>query len=193
MTDEISTVKKKLTEAISQLSDVSWMFVKDGKRDFTRKRKLPFDKVISFLLAMEGGSLTNEMLRYFGCSSDIASISAFVQQRGKIHPSAFSSLFDLFVQKTKKNRCYKGFHLLAADGSDIQIPTNPKDSDSYFPAREGQSAYNLLHLDAMYDLLRHTDTDAVLLCQRSANERTSLCNMVDRSTLKNVLVIVDRG
>lgn len=46
---------------------------------------------------MEGGSLTNEMLRYFGRSSDIATSSAFVQQQGKIHPSAFSSLFDLFV------------------------------------------------------------------------------------------------
>ena len=63
MSDEINTVKKKLTEAISQLSDVSWMFLKDGKWDFIRKRKLPFDKVISFLLAMEGGSLTNEMAR----------------------------------------------------------------------------------------------------------------------------------
>ncbi len=193
MLNEISTIKKNLTEAISQLCEVSWMFVKDPERDFTKKRKLPFDKVISFLLAMEGGSLTTEMLRYFGCSPDIASNSAFVQQRGKIHPSAFSSLFDLFVQKTNKDLRYKGFHLLAADGSDIQIPTNSNDPDSYFPAKEGQSAYNLLHLDAIYDLLRHTYTDAVLLGQRKANERNSLCDMVDRSTLKNVLVIADRG
>lgn len=193
MLDEVSIVKEKLTEAISQLCEVSWMFVKDAERNFTRKRKLTFDKVISFLLAIEGGSLTTEMLRYFGCSSDIASSSAFVQQRGKIHPSAFSSLFDLFVQKTHKNQCYKGFHLLAADGSDIQIPTNPNDQDSYFPPKERQSAYSLLHLDAMYDLLRHTYTDAVLLGQRKANERNSLCDMVDRSPMENVLVIADRG
>ena len=193
MVNEIDTIKKTLTEAISQLCEVSWMFAKDPGRDFTRKRKLPFDKVISFLLAMEGGSLTTEMLRYFGCSPDIASNSAFVQQRGKIHPSAFSSLFDLFVQKTNKDLYYKGFRLLAADGSDIQIPTNSNDPDSYFPVKEGQSAYNLLHLDAMYDLLRHTYTDAVLLGQRKANERNSLCDMIDRSALKNVLVIADRG
>lgn len=193
MLDQISVVKKKLTEAISQLCEVSWMFAKDPERDFTKKRKLPFDKVVSFLLAMEGGSLTTEMLRYFGCSSNIASSSAFVQQRGKIHPSAFSSLFDLFVQKTNKDLYYKGFRLLAADGSDIQIPTNPNDPDSFFPAKEGQSAYNLLHLDAMYDLLRNTYADAVLLGQRKANERSSLCSMVDRSSLKNVLIIADRG
>ena len=193
MLSEISIVKRKLTEAISQLCEVSWMFVKDPKRDFTKKRKLPFDKVISFLLAMEGGTLTTELLKYFGCSPDIASTSAFVQQRGKIDASAFSSLFDLFVQKTSKDQYYKGLHLLAADGSDIQIPTDSNDLDSYFPAKEGQSAYNLLHLDAMYDLLRHTYTDAILLGERKANERSSLCDMVDRSSMKNVLVIADRG
>ena len=193
MLNEISVVKKKLMEAISQLCEVSWMFVKDPKRDFTKRRKLPFDKVISFLLATEAGTLTKELLKYFGYSPNIATSSAFVQQRGKIHPAAFSSLFDLFVQKTNKDQYYKGFHLLAADGSDIQIPTNPNDLDSHFPAKEGQSAYNLLHLDAMYDLLRHTYTDAVLLGQRRANERSSLCDMVDRSSMENVLVIADRG
>ena len=193
MLDKISIVKKKLMEAITQLCEVSWMFAKDPKRDFTKKRKLPFDKVISFLLAMEGGTLSTELLKYFGYSPNIATSSAFVQQREKIHPSAFSSLFDLFVQKTNKDQYYKGFRLLAADGSDIQIPTNPNDLDSHFPAKEGQSAYNLLHLDAMYDLLRHTYTDAVLLGQRKANERSSLCDMVDRSSMKNILVIADRG
>ena len=193
MLDEVSAVKKKLMEAISQLCEASWMFTKDPERNFTRKRKLPFDKVISFLLAMEGGSLTTELLNYFECTPDSASSAAFVQQREKIDASAFHSLFDLFVQKTDKEHCYKGFRLIAADGSDIQIPTNSSDPDSYFPAREGQAAYNLLHLDAMYDLLRHTYTDAILLGQRKANERSSLCNMVDRSALKNVLIIADRG
>ena len=47
MLNEISDVKKKLAEAIAQLCEVSWMFVKDPERDFTKKRKLPFDKVIS--------------------------------------------------------------------------------------------------------------------------------------------------
>ena len=193
MLNEISVVKKKLMEAISQLCEVSWMFVKDPERNFKKKRKLPFDKVVSFLLAMEGGTLTTELLKYFGCTPNIATTSALVQQRGKIDASAFSSLFDLFVQKTNKDLCYKGFHLLAADGSDIQIPTNSNDPDSYFPDKEGQSAYNLLYLDAMYDLLRHTYTDAVLLGQRKANERSSLCDMVDRSSMENVLVIADRG
>ena len=193
MSDQLNLIKHKLTEAIMQLCEVSWMFVKKPGRDFTRKRKLSFDKMIAFLLAMEGGSLTTELLKYFGCSADIATSSAFVQQRGKIDPSAFSSLFDLFVQKTDKEKYYKGLRLIAADGSDIHIPTNPNDQESYFPPKENLSAFNLLHLDAMYDLLRHAYTDAILVGQRKANERNSLCDMVDRSSLKNVLIIADRG
>ena len=37
MLDKISIVKKKLMEAIIQLCEVSWMFVKDTERDFTKK------------------------------------------------------------------------------------------------------------------------------------------------------------
>ena len=193
MSGQLNVIKHKLAEAITQLCEVSWMFVKKPGRDFTRKRKLSFDKMIAFLLAMEGGSLTTELLKYFGCSVDVATSSAFVQQRGKIDPSAFSALFDLFVQKTDKEKYYKGLRLIAADGSDIHIPTNPNDPESYFPPKENQCAFNLLHLDAMYDLLQHSYTDAILVGQRKANERNSLCDMVDRSALKNVLVIADRG
>ena len=142
---------------------------------------------------MEGGNLTSEMLKYFGCSADIASSSAFVQQRGKISDEAFPVLFKLFVEKTDAPTLYKGLRIIAADGSDIQIPTNPSHPDSYFPGVNGQTSYNMLHLDAMYDLLRHTYIDAFLVGKRKVNERNTLCSMVDRSSLNNVLLIADRG
>ncbi len=187
------SVKKKLDASIAQLSEVSWMFSKKPGVYFTRDRKLPFTKLISCLLSMEGGSLTSELLKYFGCSADIASSSAFVQQRGKISEEAFPMLFSLFVKKTDSPKLYKGLRLIAADGSDIQIPTNPNHPDSYFPGVNGQTSYNMLHMDAMYDLLRHTYTDAFLVGQRKVNERSSLCSMIDRSSLENVLLIADRG
>jgi len=193
MTTTITSVKEKLNASISQLSEVSWMFSKKPGVFFSRDRKLPFSKVISFLLSMEGGSLTSELLKYFGCSADIASSSAFVQQRSKIDDEAFPMLFKLFVKKTDTPKLYKGLRIFAADGSDIQIPTNPNHPDSYFPGVNGQTAYNMLHLDAMYDLLRHTYVDASLVGQRKVNERNTLCSMVDRSSLNNVLLIADRG
>lgn len=193
MSNEICVVKRKLDDAISQLCDVSWMFVKNPVSDFTRNRKLPFRKVVSFLLAMEGGSLSNELMKHFGCSPNIASSSAFVQRRDKINSFAFPSLFDLFVKKTDKEKLYKGYRLFAADGSDIHIPTNPDDVNSYFPECNGRSSYNVLHLDAMYDLLQHTYIDVNLDGLRNLNERTALCSMIDRSSVSSALLIADRG
>lgn len=133
MSSQIRIVKEKLNLAITQLCETSWMFAKNPNCDFTRERKLPFREVISILLCMEGGSLTGELLRYFHCSRYSPSSSAFIQQRQKINEFAFPSLFSLFVKYTDKERLYKGYRLLAADGSDIQIPTDPKHTASYFP------------------------------------------------------------
>ena len=175
------------------LCELSWMFSKRPDRDFSRNRKLSFPKVVSFLLAMEGGTLTTELLKRFGCSADTASASAFVQQRGKLAPETFPALFDLFVRKTASNKLYKGLRLLAVDGSEIQIPTNPDAIDSFYSESNGQTPYNLLYLGAMYDLLQRTYTDASLLGKRNANERAVLCSMVDRSFIQNALILADRG
>ena len=193
MSSQIQIVKEVLNTAIAKLCENAKMFVKNPKRDFTRDRKLPLREMISILLCMEGGSLTNELLRYFKCSKHTASSSAFIQQRQKINESAFPSLFDLFVKNTDKDRLYKGYRLLAADGSDIQIPTNPNHADSYFPGANGQKPYNLLHLDAVYDLLQRTYLDAAVCGRKKADERGALCNMVDRSSVSKAIVIADRG
>lgn len=193
MLKAIYTTKAKLDAAIAQLSDTYWLFSKKPGRDFTRNRKLSFQKVVSCLLTMEGGTLTTELLKHFGCSANTASASALVQQRAKINSAAFPALFDLFIRKTDRPKRYKGFRLIAADGSDIQIPTNPNDPDSFFPGVNGQPAYSLLHLDAMYDLLQGTYVDATVSGRRKCNEQGMLCSMVDRSILENVLIIADRG
>ena len=193
MLDRIKLVKRKMDESLEQLCEVSWMFSKQPEKDFTRNRKLPFPKLVSFLLAMEGGTLTTELLKRFGCSLDTASASAFVQQRSKLAPETFPSLFDLFVRKTQPIKLYKGFRLLATDGSDIQIPNNPEHTASHYHGANGQASYNILHLDAIYDLLQCTYQDASLAGDRDANERSVLCQMVDRSSIPNALMIADRG
>ena len=145
MLDSMKMVKRKLEESIEQLCEVSWMFSKQPEKDFTRNRKLPFPKLVSFLLAMEGGTLTTELLKRFGCSLDTASASALVQQRKKLAPETFPALFDLFVRKTQPLKLYKGFRLLAADGSDVRIPSNPEHTASHYPGTNGQASGRMDH------------------------------------------------
>ena len=130
--------------------------------------------MILSLLTMEGSTLTNELLRQFGYDAAAATSSAFVQQRKKILPNALEKLFRDFVSQTSQNNNYKGYRLLAVDGSDIQIPTNPEDESSLFITKEGVKPYNLLHLNALYNLLTHTYEDAIIFKRKEAYENKAL-------------------
>ena len=190
---KIQEAKTLLQKAIQDLDRCKWLFTCKPQKDFSRKRKLSFEQIVQAILCMRGSSLSNEMMDIFGTGEDLATSSAFVQQRSKILPKAFEGLFDLFTQKADENKTYEGFRLLAADGSDFVLATNPNDPDSFFPGTEEQKPYNLLHLNAMFDLVQHIYTDAVLQKRRKADECGALVSMIDRSQLKNVLLLIDRG
>ena len=86
-------IKAKLTNLIEELSANPGSFLRNPTKDFTRKRKIDFSDTLSLLLAMEGKSTTNELLRYYRCSKDTPTASALRQQRDKIKPEAFECLF----------------------------------------------------------------------------------------------------
>lgn len=185
--------KKLLRKVVQELTDCKRLFSNQPKKDFTRNRKLPFEQIIKAILCMGGGSVANEMMDSFGFHEDLATTSAFVQQRSKIRPEAFEKLFDLFVRNTAERSTYCGLQLLAVDGSDFLTASNPDDPDSFFPGTEAQKSYNLLHLNALYDLTRHVYVDALLQKRRCEDECGALVNMIDRSELMNVLLLADRG
>ncbi len=187
-------LKSMLFKEIESL-DIS-RCVKHPEKDFTRSRKLPFDKTIKCILQMEGKSLGNELISLFPDPREIPSVSAFIQQRDKLAPDAMETLFRSFacsVDNAVSNDRYLGYRLLAIDGSDIHIPTDPSDKKSFFPGSNGQAPYNLLHLNAMYDILNRTYVDAVIQGCMEENEHAAFCSMVDRSLIDRAIVIADRG
>ena len=186
-------IKAILSQLVQNIADHPDQFSKNPHRDFTRTRKLGIQQIIMLLLSMKGGSTTNELLDFFDYSLDTATTSAFVQQRSKLLPETMEILFHSFVKKTSTVSLYKGLRLLAMDGSDIQIPTTKEDPDSYYPGSNGQKPYNLLHLNALYDLLSHTYADALLQKSHHANERRAFTDMVDRAEDIPALYIADRG
>lgn len=186
-------VKRALNDSIQAITDYKWLYsVRPGK-DNTRNRKFSFKKMISSILAFRGGTLNREIMDFFGLDPDVGTSSAFIQQRAKILPEAFECLFQHFVSKVDENKLYHGLGLLAVDGSDLEIAANPGDPDSYYPGVNGQKAYNLLHINAMYDLLQHTYTDAVIQKSRNSDESSALTDMVDRSGIDRALLLADRN
>ena len=130
---------------------------------------------------------------FFGFGPNIGTSAAFIQQRSKILPEAFQCLFRHFASEVDECKLYHGLRLLAVDGSDLQFAANPNDPDSYYPGVNGQQDYNLLHINAMYDLIQHTYTDAVIQKSRNANESGALTDMVDRSNIERALLLADRN
>lgn len=187
-------IKRTLKKLINELSMQPNLYAKSVGKDFSRNRKLPFKKVVYTILSMAGKSLSNELMEYFGLNSNIPTVSAFVQQRNKINCSAFEILFNKFNSLCSEQKLFKGYRLLAVDGSDLHTPTNKNEQDSYYAGTNGQKPYNLLHLNAMYDLMTNCYVDALIQGSLSANEYKAFCTMVDRDTTAYpTIYIADRG
>lgn len=181
-------LKKFLLSEIKLVSENVNEYCFSKGKDFTRKRKLSFETVIKTLIGMESKSLSNELITAFDTEPEMPSTSAFVQQRYKIKPEAFKAVFDGFTSRLINNTSIE-LRIFAIDGSDIQIATNPDDATSYFPGTNGQNPYNLLHLNALYDLNNHIYTDAIIQGGMDKNEHIALQEMVDNSDILKALVI----
>ena len=194
MNEYPNDVKEKLSSLIRELSASPALFVKNPGTDFTRNRKLPFEVVVQLLISMGGNSIYKELLESQGYNVNTATTAAFVQQRDKILPDAFEFLLHEFTQSYSDIKQYRGYRLFATDGSDLHIATNPHDTDTFYQNSPSEKGYNLLHLNAMYDLCNRIYVDSLVQPSRCENECKALVDMADRSRIQgNVIVIADRA
>ncbi|MFD3156324.1 IS4 family transposase [Haloimpatiens sp. FM7330] len=194
MNEYADFIKEKLEDILTDMQQYSWLYVNNPEKDFTRNRKLTFKEILRILLSMGGNSLNIELMKYFSYDHESATCSAFVQQRKKILPEAFEYLFNQFTSSALNPKYYYGYRMLAVDGSDLCIAHNPDDKKNYFCATPKARGYNLLHLNAMYDLCSRTYIDAIIQAGREENEFEALNDMVDRSDItEKTIIIADRG
>ena len=188
------SIKRTLKKCITKISATPETYAKNPGRDFTRTRKLPFETVLKSVLSMTGKSLRGELMDLFGLKLDAPTVSAFLQQRDKVNFQAFEDLFHSFVREIDEKDLFKGYRLLAADGTDLHTPTNREEKEAFYGGANGQRPYNLLHLNALYDLKRKIYTDAIIQGSKKENERRALVNMVDRDEeCVPTIYIADRG
>lgn len=183
-------LSKQIKKVVSKVQD----YCTNPEKNFTRNRKLSMEKVIEGVIGMKSGSLTNELLDLFDFSAQTPTASAFIQQRSKVKVEAFKDIFNGFTKEISNLfNDDNDMEIFAVDGSKIQIPTNPSDTDSYFPGTNGQKSYNLLHLNCLFNLKRCIYSDAIIQKAKYANEHKALIDMLDRCDTRKALVIADRG
>ena len=191
-------IKSLFQSAVSSVTrNISDYAVHPG-RDFTRNKKLPPDLLISFLVSQGSSSTGNELLDFWHLQDSCPSVSAFNQQRSKLKPEALQAVFKQFNSLAPPLEPPTKYRFLAADGSTFAFFSKHSFASDAYYVSEGHSKkgfYNM-HLNALYDLQRHTYADAILQPVHDKDEFRAFCDMVDRQEslpgTKNIY-IGDRG
>ncbi len=177
----------------SVTSDISRHTIHPEK-DLTRNRKLPPDKLISFMVSCGSSSTKIELLGFFGLSAGAPSASAFNQQRAKLEPEALEAVFHPSNTSVQSGEKPSGYRFFAADGPTFTFSGRPEFTPEEYHVCESHSAkgFYSMHLNAFYDLQKHTYSDALIQPVHRKDEFAAFCTMVDRHPLpggvKNVFI-----
>lgn len=196
MIQNSTIIKDSFFNCLDALSETPWLFTNQPAA-FSRKRKISFSDAILSTICMQRSSSNNEILKYFDFQPDAPTQSALIQQRNKLQPQAFEELFYRFTDALSPDSTLKGYRLFAVDGSDIYIPRNPRDTDTYRISDSYGKGFNMLHLNAAYDLMSNLYTDIIIQPLNHINEYGALCDMIDHFAQNHpsekALFIADRG
>ena len=107
--------------------------------DFTRKRKMDFEKLIHYILNKKGLSTNMEINNFFDKINEETDMSAqaLLDQRLKLKPEIFVDLNEDYLKgfyseyRETDVKNYKGYILKAIDGTDFEIPNTEKSKDTF--------------------------------------------------------------
>lgn len=164
---------------------------------------MTFRELIYYKLGVAKASTQNALERFFpqvGKAEIHMSQQAFSAARQKIKWQAFQELFEASVSGSynEKWKTWKGFRVLAIDGSFIQLPSDPALLEYYGglgPERNAASALASLLYDVENDIIVDAKLEPVSRDERSlAMEHVkALSGLEDFQRGHQELVIFDRG
>ena len=171
--------------AVHTVSSIISEYTANLGSDLTRNRKPPVtqEKLITFLVSQGASCSKNELLDFFDMDPQAPTASALNQQRAKLKPEALEMVFRHFNSFTDSlDGAPSDYRFIAADGSTFTFFSKPAFSPSEYYVSGGHSAkgFYSMHLNAFYDLHKHTYTDALIQPVHFKDEYKAFCSMVDR-------------
>ena len=188
-----NNVLSALDKCIDQVKSNLRPYVSDPISDFTRERKLNFEQLVKFYLQLQAKSNNSELNDYFTKVESMPSSSALSQAKGKVYYKAFERIFHKFSHSFELSKTWKGYYILACDGSDVNIPSNHNDIETLCQNGTGKS-YNQFHLNALYDCHNEIYWDASIDGSTKTRECDAMKQMINRGLYpKKSIIIADRG
>ena len=185
-----TVLKQQLDEAIAlAIEKYKREYGEEKKNNFSRKRVLTKETMIKLLLSFGGGSLNKE-LHEAGIN---VTASAFSQQRDKLSSWLFEEVFEQFNKTHYDTKTYKGYKVLAIDGTTVNMPRNPK-SDTFVTYEGNPKGYNQFHVNPLYDVLNKTYQHCIIQPQPQQDEVGALSFMLQWYDFhEKTLIVADRG
>ena len=142
---------------------------------------------------MQSKSLNSELCEYFTDLNFLPTSSALSQQRDKLDISAFQRIMYLFVNAFDDYKTWKGYHILACDGSDVNIAYDEKDVDTK-KQNGNNKPFSQLHINGLYDCINHVFWDTSIDTAAKTRECAALMEMIMKHNYPiNSIITADRG
>ncbi len=174
---------------------------RNSNNSFIRERKLLFEQLVMFFLRGAARTLSVELDQFFqllGKEKSVCSKQAVSKARMKLKHEAFIRLNDAATEEYYQQayKTYKGYRLLAADGSMIELPYGEAISKEYGTMNHKESWVNCGWSVVLYDVLNEMVVDAELH-KYGKSEREYLLKQLQRikeeGKQKRDIIIADRG
>lgn len=190
----LTKMKENVMGAIRKTCDGVWKCrngVREPGRNFTRTRKLPLTTTVALLLDRRPEAEAKHLCGFFRSPKEIPSPSAWTQRLDLVGEGLMRGVFESVNDSIGPGmRSFMGYNIIACDGSDINIPRDPDDKDTYFKSQEGGRGFNQLHLNCLHDVLNDRFVDYQIQVPMMENEQKACREMALRSGLgpKDILV-----
>lgn len=195
-----------LKDQANILSDSFLDVCRNGNTNIlVRRRKMPVEDLIYSMINRKGLTLKLELRNYMKISHPGIEISkpGYLKQRMKLNPDAFKYLYqshnkNFYSDPEIEPYTYEGYLVLAADGSDINIPTTPETVEKYGNAsKRGGKLRAQIGLGCLYDVLNRFILDSSINQVKFDEMRIAQEQIANvQETIGNrypFMVIMDRG
>lgn len=173
---------------------------KQGPRDFTRERKMPFVSMVCFMLNQIKQSTQTALDRFFelmGKDEVHMSQQSFSEARQKLKWEACRELMDFTVQCVYEQgySTWHGYRVWGVDGSAMQLPSDPGLLEIFGAMGRGNTAVTA-RSSCLYDVLNDIIADARLTPIQTDERSLAVMHvnhLCDMDSFSKELLILDRG
>ena len=180
-------MKKNLNKAIAAALEANAENL--PRYAFSRNTPLTAENMVKLLLSMRGGSLNSE-LHDAGMT---VTKSAFSRRRKLLSSNVFEDVLMNFNALCTDKRTFKGYRVLAIDGTAVNMPRNPK-APTFMQNASNPKGYNQFHVNPLYDVMNKTYYAAVIQPQPKMDEIGALMFLLAWYDFdEKTLIVADRG